>query len=528
MFWAGSSSLDQNPLVDWGFVTEAQAGANGRKLHYPRGYCLGGSSARNFMIYQRPTIDTMSRWVQATGDDSYSWENFLPWLKKSVQFTAPQSPRAANASAEFNSAAFDSNAGPLQVSYANYAGPFSSYMEGSMNEIGIQHTQDFNSGKLMGSQYCSSTIDPKKQARSSSQTSFLNKANSRPNLKVFSTTLAKRIVFDANKKATGVEVSKAGIPFTLSATKEVILSAGAFQSPQLLMVSGVGPVAELKKFNIPLVKDLPGVGQNMEDHIFFGPSHRVQVETFTKLANSPLYVASQFAYDYSIMKRGPLTNPVADFLSWEKVPASLRDNFSPKTQSDLSQFPSDWPEVEYLSAPGYIGDFSNLWLGQPRDGFQYASILAALVAPTSRGTVTLASSDTKDKPLIDPRWLTTETDQQVAIAAYKRVRQAFSSKAMKPVLVGDEVFPGAAVKTDAQILDTIRNTLHTVYHASCTCRMGVESDRMAVVDSKARVYGVRGLRVVDSSSFALLPPGHPQSTVYALAEKIAADILNGT
>jgi choline dehydrogenase len=528
VYWAGSSSLDTKPVVDWNFVTEPQTGANGRKLHYPRGFCLGGSSARNFMIYQRDTVDSLNKWATLTGDDSYKWDSFLPWYKKSVKFTPPkQSARAANASAEYNPNAFDASAGPLQVSYANYAGPFSSYIEGSLNEIGIGQAHDFNSGSLMGAQYCSSTLDPDGQQRSSSQTSFLELAGNRRNLKIYSLTMGKKILFDADKKATGVVVSTAGMQYTLTATREVIVSAGAFQSPQLLMVSGIGPATQLQKYSIPVIKDLPGVGQGMQDHIFFGPSSRVKIETFTKLANDPAYIVAEFAFNYSVLKRGPLTNPVCDFLGWEKVPANLRNNFSQSSKDDLANFPADWPEIEYLSAPGHIGNFSNLWLNQPKDGYQYATIMAALVAPLSRGNVTIVSADTSTLPLINPNWLTSPTDQQVAVAAYKRIRQAFASKAMASVLIGEEYFPGSAVQTDAQILNTIRNTLHTVYHASCTCRMGIASDPTAVVDSKTRVYGVTGLRVVDASSFALLPPGHPQSTVYALAEKIAADILAG-
>ncbi|RDI84619.1 hypothetical protein Vi05172_g5481 [Venturia inaequalis] len=527
VLWSGSSPADSNPLVDWNFITQPQAGANGRQLHYARGLCLGGSSARNFMIYQRATVDSLTEWAKIAGDSSYSWDNFLPWYKKSVKFTPPKSSRAANASAEFNAGAFDANGGPLEVSYANYAGPFSSWMEGSFNEIGIPTTQDFNSGSLLGAQYCSSTIDPSSETRESSQTSFLDFAGTRKNLQVYTLTLAKKILFDSNKKATGVVVSTAGFPYTLSARKEVIVSAGAFQSPQMLMVSGIGPSSQLKANGIQVIKDLPGVGQGMQDHVFFGPSYRVKTQSLTRLANDLLYTLGQFAGDYGVRKQGPLTNPVCDYLGWEKVPQALRSNFQQSTLQDLSRFPADWPEIEYLSAPGYVGDFANLFASQPKDGYQYASILAALVAPLSRGNVTIISSDTAIKPLINPNWLTSPTDQQVAIAAYKRVRQAFKSNFMKGVIIGDEYFPGNAVQTDAQILNTIRNTVQTVWHASCTCRMGTSDDNMAVVDSKARVFGVSGLRVVDASSFAILPPGHPQSTVYALAEKIAADILAG-
>ena len=239
-----------------------------------------------------------------------------------------------------------------------------------------------------------------------------------------------------------------------------------------------------------------------------------------------MYLIDQFG-NFSTAQEGPLTNPVADFLGWEKVPESLRSNFSAEAQAALAQFPPDWPEIEYISAPGYVGDFGDLFLDQPEDGYQYATILGTLVAPLSRGEVTLASADASDLPLINPNWLTDPTDQEVAVAIYKRVRTAFASNFMQAVRIGDEYFPGPAVQSDGDILNTIMNTVQTVWHASVTCRMGVADDPTAVVDSKARVIGVQGLRVVDASAFALLPPGHPQSTIYMLAEKIADDIKNG-
>ncbi|KAH7139126.1 hypothetical protein B0J11DRAFT_424154 [Dendryphion nanum] len=525
VIWAGASPLDTNPLVDWNFVTSPQAGANGRRLHYARGKCLGGSSARNFMIYQRGDRGSYQKWADAVGDSSYTFDNLFPYFTKSIKFSPPTSPlRAANASGSnrYRASAFTASGGPLQVSYANYAGPFSSFMEGGLNTIGIPQTPDFNSGDLLGAQYCSSTINPDNQKRDSSQTSFLNAASTRSNLKVYSITLAKKILFDGNKRATGVKIST-GV--TLSARREVILSAGAFQSPQLLMVSGIGPRDTLQRFNIPVIADRPGVGQGMEDHIFFGPTYRVKVQTFTRLANDPLYVLGQFALDYSILKKGPLTNPVCDYLGWEKAPRNL---ITPAAAAVLNQYPDSWPDIEYLSGPGYIGNFQNLLLQQPKDGYQYATILAALVAPRSRGNVTISSADTSDLPIINPNWLTDPTDVSVAIAGYKRARQAFATPAMRAGLADQtEYFPGPSVQSDAQILSTIRDTLHTVWHASCTCRMGKTDDPNAVVDSRARVIGVTGLRVVDASSFALLPPGHPQSTIYALAEKIAEDIQRG-
>ncbi|KAK8016724.1 hypothetical protein PG993_014913 [Apiospora rasikravindrae] len=524
-FFAGASPSDTNPLVDWNIVTTPQAGANGRRIHYARGKCLGGSSARNFMLYQRGSAQSYDQWADAVGDSSYRWDSLRPYFQKSVAFRPPSSARAPNATAAYDPAAFSAGGGPLQVGYPNYAQPFASWLQPALNEIGVPTARDFNSGRLMGCQYAATTINSDMQ-RETSETAFLKMAAGRPNLAVLQLALAKKVLFDAQKRATGVVYQVGPLTFTARAAREVLVSAGAFQSPQLLMVSGVGPAATLAKFRIPVVADRRGVGQGMQDHVFFGPSRRVRVQTLTRIANDPLYVAAQLLGPYAVSRQGPLTSNGCDFLGWEKVPREL---LPPQAAADLStQFPADWPELEYISGPGYIGDFSNIVANQPTDGYQYATILGALVAPLSRGSVTLASADTSDLPVVDPNWLTHPTDVAVAIAAYKRMRAAFAAKAMQGVLADRvEYYPGPQVQSDADILATIRKDVMTVWHASCTCRMGKADDPDAVVDADARVIGVTGLRVVDASSFALLPPGHPQSTVYALAEKIAAQIRAG-
>ncbi|OKO95924.1 Versicolorin B synthase [Penicillium subrubescens] len=485
-------------------------------------------SALNFMIYQRPTRGSMQEWADAVNDDSYTFDNTLPYYKRSAHFTVPNTKlRACNATTGFNADAFNSNGGPLQVSYSNYAQPFSSWMNLGMQAIGINETQDFNSGTLMGGQYCSSTIDSSTELRSSSQASFLASIKP-PTLTTYLKTLAKKIVFNEQKKATGVQVKGVfGNTFTLSASKEVILSAGVFQSPQLLMVSGVGPADELNKHDIKVVADRPGVGQNMWDHPFFAPSYRVQVDTLTKIATNLIYAAVQLLNGV-VGRSGPLTNPVADYLAWEKIPQALRSKFTQKSQSALAEFPVDWPEVEYISGAGYIGNVSNLLSDQPKDGYQYASILGVLVAPLSRGNITLNSSKTEDLPIINPNWLDDPTDQEVAIATFKRMREAFQSEAMAPVVIGQEYYPGLQVQSDGEILEYVKNNVMTLWHAACTCKMGKSDDAMAVVDSQARVYGVQGLRVVDASAFPFLPPGHPQSTVFGIIALTAALTIDGT
>ncbi|KAE8137769.1 hypothetical protein BDV38DRAFT_271076 [Aspergillus pseudotamarii] len=504
--------------IDWGFVTENQPGANNRAIHYARGKCLGGS----------PTRGAMEQWATAVGDCSYTFDRVLPYFKRSVHFTPPnQLTRFPNSTPSFDPAAYDPQGGPLHASYSNFAMAFSSWVRLAMNAIGIQDRDEFNLGALLGAQYCTSTIRPQDQKRSSSESSFHETKPLR--LTTYTYVQAKRILFDSQKRATGVLAKGKLGEFTLHAEKEVIVSAGAFQSPQLLMVSGIGPASTLQDHGIPVLADRPGVGQNMWDHPLFAPSYRVRMPTASTVVTSVSYLLTQAA-NAVIFHQGPFTSPVTDYLAWEKIPSSLRANFSEQTLQDLARFPSDWPEAEYLSTAAYVGNVSKPVLVQPRDGYDYASIVGVLVAPTSRGNVTIRSADTADLPTINPNWLSTETDQEVAIATFKRTRQAFESRAMAPILTGHEYYPGNRVRSNAEILEFVKDNMMTIWHAACTCKMGTAKDTMAVVDPQARVFGVDGLRVVDASAFPLLPPGHPQSVVYMLAEKISDDIVsaNGT
>lgn len=288
----------------------------------------------------------MEQWAIEVNDSSYTFNNVLPFFKKSVAFTPPNlNHRAKNASADYDLNAYDPNGGPLQVSYPNYAMPFSSWMSLGMEAIGIKKAKDFNLGTIMGAQYCSTTIDPSYEIRSSSEESFLFKITFIPRT-TFVNALVKKILFDEDKKATGVQVEdQEGSTITISASREVILSAGAFQSPQLLMVSGVGPSDQLEEYDIDVVADRPGVGQNMWDHPFFASTYRVRVTTLTELVTNLSYAAGQIASALNT-KNGSLTNPGADFLAWEKIPQPVRTAFSQETLDKLSQFPPDWPEAE--------------------------------------------------------------------------------------------------------------------------------------------------------------------------------------
>ncbi|KAI1848763.1 hypothetical protein JX266_005622 [Neoarthrinium moseri] len=521
----GSSLLDSIPTVDWQFLTEPQTGANNRKVHYARGKCLGGSSALNFMIHHRGSKGSYDMWAEEVGDDSYKFDALLPYFEKSTNFTPPDNTkRRANASTQFDPNAFREE-GPVQVGYTNWVSIWATWLEKGMQAIGMDRTTGFSSGNLLGYHYSQSTIRGSDQTRSTSAEYIYKATNENlDNLKVYTQTTAKRINIGPNYTATGVQVNSLGVNYNIHAAKEVIVSAGTFQSPQLLMVSGIGPAATLAENDIPLIVDLPGVGQNMWDHIMFGPAYEVKFDTLDRVLHDPIVLADSLV-DYVAEGTGALSSNVVEFIGWEKLPQKYRDTWSPETQEALSQFPDDWPEVEHISGNGYIGNFRFPALQQPLDGKQYATILGAMVAPVSRGNVTIKSGDTFDLPLVNPNWLSAKADQEVAISWWRRMREVWNTDTVQSIVIGDEYWPGLETSTDEEILAVIQDSLMTVWHAAGTCKMGKKTDKMAVVDSEAKVFGVEGLRVVDASSFPILPPGHPQSTIYALAEKIAAGII---
>ncbi|KAL9611865.1 MAG: hypothetical protein Q9167_003519 [Letrouitia subvulpina] len=419
--------------------------------------------------------------------------------------------RFVNGTPQYDESVLGDGTGPLSLTFSHYVQAFGTWATKGLQEIGIPIVEGLQSGSLLGQSYSMFTINATDMTRDSSETSFLRRGLANPNYKVYQMTMGKKILFDANKKATGVIVDTQGKEYILSATKEVILTAGVFGSPQLLMVSGVGPATTLIQHEIPVVADRPGVGQNMQDHIYFGPSYRVNAPTFSSFSD-PTF-AAQAAQDFNERAAGLYTNPTTDVLAWEKIPQSLRSTLSNSTRTELATFPADWPELEYLSLGAYLGYQDNLATGDPNDGFNYASLAVSIVAPKSRGNVTITSADAAVPAVINPNWLTDRTDMEVAIAGFKRVRSFWQTDAMRSFIIGEEAFPGLQVQTDAQIESIIKKSLNTIYHAACTCAMGFSNNTNAVLDNHAKVIGVQGLRVVDASSFPVLPPGHPQASV---------------
>ncbi|KAL8920045.1 MAG: hypothetical protein Q9172_004675 [Xanthocarpia lactea] len=511
-FYATTEDFPRQPLVDWGLITAAQTGALNRKIHYAQGKTLSGSSALNAMAYHRGTSGSYARWAKMVGDDSYSFPNLLPYFQKSCKFSPPDDAKrqTPNATVKFDPSAFDAAGGPLEVSYSNWVDPALTWFERALVAIGLPiNAKGFNSGSLSGTSWIPSTINPSTGERSSSESSFLQRSIEVDNIFVYTQAQATKILFNSTT-ASGVNVSTRGVSYTISARKEVILSAGVFHSPHLLMVSGIGPRSKLEEYSIPVLADLPGVGQNLQDQPIFGLSQGIDIPVQGRLLQEP-EALEQFLQNAS----GPFSS-LNGLIAFEKVPPRLRMNISQSALDSLQKLSDDWPEVEYLASTTVAPDGSSIGL-----------LSAALSAPLSRGSVTIASSDISVPPVIDLGWYTdpTRADAQVAVAAFKRLREAITT--ISDITTTPELSPGPSVEEDEDVLTYIRNTTITLYHAGGTCAMGRRNDTGAVVDAQARVYGVQNLRVVDMSAVPFVPPGHPQSTAYMLAEKIAEAIQVG-
>ncbi|KAK3342062.1 GMC oxidoreductase [Lasiosphaeria hispida] len=518
--YVGKDPTNWQPLIDWGYVTVPQRGAENIKMHYPRGKTLGGSSGRNYMIYHRGTNGSYQMWADLVGDDSYTFENFLPYFEKSMNFTPPNPEfRLANATPEYDVRTLENTGGPLPLTFPNFVYTFSTWAVEALKQIGLPIIQGFQSGDLLGSSYSMFTINPDTMVRASSETAWLRPSLQSPNYTIYHLTLARKILFGANKTATGVRVDTMGAEYTLSARKEVILAAGVIGSPALLQLSGIGPPALLSSLSIPLVHPLPGVGQGMQDQLVFGISHRITHRTASAF-QSPSLLAAQTAL-FLTEAAGMLTSPATDVLAFERLPRASLTN---TTRAALAQFPHDWPDLEFVALASYLGNGSNPTTADPADGTNYATLCVIPVAPVSRGSVQVVSADAAVAPAIDPAFLVDAADVEVAVAGFKRAREFWRAGALQGVVLGEEVYPGAGVVSDAEIAASVRRSFQTIFHGACTCKMGRAGEEMAVVDARARVFGVQGLRVVDAAAFPVLPPGHPAATVYALAEKIACDI----
>lgn len=476
--------------VDWGFFTEPQKHVLNRRIYLPRGKTLGGSSSTNAMAYVRGNKEDYNDWAKL-GNKGWGYEDILPYFKKSE----------AN---EQISNSFHNNDGLLNVTFATrFDTPFSDAFVEACDQSGINKNKDYNGEKQEGASRLQFTIKDAK--RLSAAAAFLKPVMHRKNLTVQTNAPAKQILIE-NDKAVGVEYFTGKTTTEKAfAKKEVILSAGSFASPQLLMLSGIGDAEELKKHDIICKKNLIGVGKNLQDHLFAGVSALSNQEFGQNHHLKPLNQLKGLL-KYVFTKKGIFTiSPLESTAFWMTDDSPDRVNY---------QFHFASLQV----GNDYNYDFYDMNTFPRNDGF---TILPTLLRPESRGYVTLGSKNAFDAPIIQPNFLEAEQDQITLLKAAKKALEVIQAPAFDQYRKAMMTPPDTS--SDDTIMLHLKKQLETVYHPVGTCKMG--NDEMAVVDDQLRVKGIEGLRVIDASIMPTIVSGNTNAPVYMIAEKGAEMIL---
>jgi len=478
-----------NPRTDWLYQTEPDAGLNGRRLRYPRGKVLGGCSSINGMIYMRGQARDYEQWAQLTGDDTWRWDNVLPAFRRHEDHWRLHGNRATGSTGEW------------RVERQRLRWDVLDAFALAAQQAGIAATTDFNGGSNEGVGYFE--VNQKSGWRWNSAKAFLRPTcYGRPNFEMWTLAQATRLVVetqpDGSRRCTGVHVWTGQELVHARAAREVILSAGAVNSPQLLQLSGIGPAALLRQHGIDVVHDLPGVGANLQDHLQIRSVYKVSgVPTLNTMANS-LWGKARIGLQYLLSRSGPMS----------MAPSQL----GAFTRSDPSQ---PYPNIEYHVQPLSLDAF-----GEPLHGFPAFTASVCNLNPTSRGTVQVRSPRFEDAPAIAPQYLSTEEDRKVAADSLRVTRRIVAQGAMAKYQP-EEWKPGVQYQSDEDLARLAGDIATTIFHPVGTTQMGRDGDPLAVLDSRLRVRGIAGLRVVDAGAMPTITSGNTNAPTLMLAEKAA-------
>ena len=478
-----------NPRADWRFKTVAETGLNGRSLLYPRGRVLGGCSSINGMIYMRGQAGDYESWVEATGDDAWSWEQAL---KRYKQFEYYHS--AANQ--------WHGKDGEWTVSKQRLRWPIMDRFKDAAVEAGIPASDDFNRGDNFGVGYFD--VSQRKGWRLNTAKAFLKDATKRSNLTVITEAMVSKLIIDPDaKNCDGVEYRQHGVATKalIHSGGEVILSAGSIGSVQILERSGIGAAAHLNQLGIPVVADLPGVGENLQDHLQLRMIYKVNgIKTLNTKANS-LFGKMMIGLEYLLKRSGPMS------MAPSQLGAFAYSSSSQKRAN-----------VEYHVQPLSLERF-----GEDLHSFNAFTASVCNVRPTSRGSVHITSTDPEVPPAIHPNYLSTEEDRKVAAECLRLTRKIVQSPALKPY-TPEEYKPGMRYQSDEELVKAAGDIGTTIFHPVGTCKMGRADDPMAVLDSQLRVRGIHHLRVVDASAMPTITSGNTAAPTMMIAER-AAELL---
>ena len=471
-----------HPVYNWGFYTDPDPYMNGRRIYWPRGRGLGGSSSINGLIYVRGQAEDYDAWA-AAGNAGWGWKDVLPYFIKSEHNT-----RGAS---EYHGAD-----GPLWCSDNGETHPLMEAIIRGANERGVPRNDDFNGASQEGVGYYQ--LFTREGWRCSTAVAYLKPARKRPNLRVETDAHATGIIFDGTR-AVGVRYRKHGEEHTVRAAREVILAAGALQSPQLLQLSGVGDAARLQSLGIRVTHHLPGVGENLQDHLQLRLMFKVKQPVTTNDDLQSWWRQFKMGWKWITQRKGPLAIGINQGGLFTRV---MPESATPDIQFHFASLSAEM-----------AGAKPHPWSG--------CTFSVCQLRPHSRGTVFVTSRDPLVAPSMLPNYLSHETDRRCAIAAIAFARHLAAAPALAD-FIGEEYRPGPGVTSDEDTLDWARNYGATIFHPSGTCKMG--SDPLAVVDARLRVHGLAGLRVVDCSIMPTLVSGNTNAPIVMVAEK-ASDLI---
>lgn len=469
-----------NPRTDWCYKTVAEAGLNGRVINYPRGRVLGGSSSINAMLYLRGQARDYDEWAQLTGDSNWSWQQVLPaFMDIEDHWRGADEKHGAG--------------GELRIETPRVQWDIIEAFRNAAIESGIPATEDFNRGDNFGvSRF---EVTQKNGLRWSSTRAFLRPALRRPNLKVVTGALVKKLRLEG-RQVRGVEFFQGDEECFAAAKRETILSAGAIGSPQILQLSGIGPSALLQQLGIPVVQELP-VGDNLQDHLQLRLAFRVSNALTLNTLLDSWWAKAKMGLEYAFKRSGPLTMPPSQLGAFAK--------------SDPGQATAN---LEYHIQPISLDRF-----GQPPHPFPAFTASVCNIRPTSRGSVHITSSDPRAHPAIAPNYLSTAEDRKVAADAIRLTRRIVNeSVALKPH-APEEFMPGPQYQSEAELVQAAGQIGTTIFHPVGTCKMGRADDATAVVDPQLRVRGINGLRVIDASVMPSITSGNTNAPTLMIAER---------
>lgn len=475
-----------NPRTDWCYRTAPQPGLNGRQLLYPRGRVWGGCSSINGMIYMRGQSSDYDGWATIAGDKRWAWNNVLEVFKRCEDHHA-------------GSSAFHGAGGPWRVEKQRLKWEILDGFAQAAEECGIPRVEDFNQGNNLGTSYFE--VNQRSGWRWNTSKAYLRPARRRKNLTILSHTVVHKLLMEG-KRCVGVQAStRGGEVQSHRAQKEVVLSAGAINSPKILELSGIGSAPVLKAAGIPVVHELPGVGENLQDHLQLRSVYKVTgALTLNRLASS-LWGKARIGLEYALMRTGPMS----------MAPSQLGIFAKSSDQEAM-------PNVQFHVQPLSLGAF-----GEDLHDFDAITVSVCNLRPTSRGTTHVQSADPAQAPLIDPNYLSTEEDKRVAVESLRLARRIAAAPTFQRY-VPDEFLPGAQVASDEDLLAAAGQIGTTIFHPVGTCAMGRNPAEGAVVDAELRVHGLQGLRVVDASVMPTITSGNTNSPTIMIAE-MAADFI---